>query len=484
MRAAIALIVSCACLLLAGCAGRDSTSTDPFAPQPDVGEGLTNVSSDLMALLEDGTLRGSCEGYWAAVEAGADTRRQRLLCGKEMFFYEGFDTVGVPTTLLTTMLELFPAQLGPGASGVGMIADPTSDEGLPLGFGPGQDFAEGVPALAFTCASCHFGRLPDGRYAMGAPNHHYAYGEMNLAMAVLPLSALLGVDLEPTAAAVLGPYIDAMNDNPTIQARMLAALAPLAASGASLPEFTDEVQAQYASWKPGTMDFVIVPLPLDDEVHTVSKIMPLWGIPNDEEVRAFDMDGALLGHTGVSTGILNFLEGFVLLGGGDTDAWTKARLGPLADFVPSLRAPDNPDVQDASLVNEGAALFESEGCIDCHDGARGSSRQVFSFDEIGSDRAMERWLDPDLDGLPCCDVELLGRDMLTGGIRAQRLVGLWAQERFLHNGSIDSLEDLFCFDGPRPTATQSPWSDQGHAFTCEGLDDRRKTALIAFLRSL
>jgi hypothetical protein len=437
-----------------------------------------------MEVLEGGTLRGACDAYWAAVDDGSATRRQRLLCGKEMFFYEGFYTIGVPTVLLTTMLDLFPDQLGPGASGAGMILDPTSDEGLPLGFGPGQAFAEGVPALAFTCASCHFGQLPDGRYAMGAANYDYEYGEMNLAIAVLPLSALLDTPPEDSAAEVLAPYLAAMDADPTIKARMLAALAPLAGAGAMLPNFTPEVQAAYASWKSGTMDFVITPLPLDDEVHTISKIMSLWGIADDAEIESFQMDGALLGHTGVATSVANFLRGFVVLGGGDEEVWTEERMAPLEEFIFSLRAPENPNPPEAALVELGAQLFDSAGCTDCHDGARGSSREVYSFDEIGSDEAMKQWMDPDLDGQPCCDVDLLGRDALTHGLRAQRLVGIWSAKRLMHNGSIDSLEDLFCMEGPRPTITESPFSDRGHMFTCDGLEDAEKTALIAYLRSL
>ena len=482
----IVLAVVCAAGCAMGCtsSGGSGTLTEPFGPQPNTSEGLTNVSSDLMQVLEGGTLRGACDAYWARVDDGSATRRQRLLCGKEMFFYEGFYTIGVPTVLLTTMLDLFPGQLGAGASGVGMIPDPTSEEGLPLGFGPGQDFADGIPAVAFTCASCHFGQLPDGRYAMGAANHDYAYGEMNLAIAVLPLSALLDVPPEESAAEVLAPYLAAMDADPTIEARMLAALAPLASAGAMLPQFTDEIQAAYASWKPGTMDFVITPLPLDDEVHTISKIMSLWGIPDDDEIQGFQMDGALLGHTGVATSVTNFLRGFVVLGGGDEEEWTEERLAPLEEFIFSLRAPTNPNPPDATLVEQGEELFDTVGCAECHGGARGSSREVYSFEEVGSDQAMKQWMDPDLDGQPCCDVDLLGRDALTHGLRAQRLVGIWSAKRLMHNGSIDSLEDLFCMQTSRPTITESPFSDRGHMFTCDDLKEAEQLALIAYLRSL
>ncbi|MDH4281394.1 MAG: hypothetical protein OEV36_01960 [Myxococcales bacterium] len=163
-------LITCLALCVSACSGEGRAVPDPFALQADTAEGLTNVSADLMAVLEGGSLRGACDAYWAAVDTGRGTRRLRLLCGKEMFFYEGFDTAGVPTALLDANMALFPELIGSGATGVGMIEDRTSAEGRPLGFGPGKDFAEGVPSLAFTCASCHLGRLLDGRYAVGAPN--------------------------------------------------------------------------------------------------------------------------------------------------------------------------------------------------------------------------------------------------------------------------------------------------------------------------
>lgn len=72
-------------------------AADPFAPQPDTSEGLTNVSSDLAAVLENGALAGACDAY----AADPQDRRKRLLCGKWQFFYEGFGTAGVPTALVT-----------------------------------------------------------------------------------------------------------------------------------------------------------------------------------------------------------------------------------------------------------------------------------------------------------------------------------------------------------------------------------------------
>lgn len=465
-----------------GCGETVTEVPDPFAPQANTSEGLTDVSSDLMALLEGGTLRGACDAYWDAVDAGEATARMELLCGKEMYFYEGFDTLGIPTVLLETMMGLFPELIGVGATAFKMVADPTSSEGYPLGFGPGKDFGEGIDTLAFTCASCHFSQLPDGRYAVGAPNHDYEYGAFNVVLGVLPLTITpLSPEVHPAATTILEPYLSAIDEDPSIATDLLEALIPLATAGANIPQYTLEIQEAYASWKPGTMDFVIPPLPLDDEVHTVSKIMPLWSIANQDDIATYRMESALLAHTGVATSVSNFLKGFVVLGDGDTERWTTERLAPLERYIFSLRAPDNPEPPTPALVTEGAELFVSQGCQGCHGGARGSSQKVYSFEEIGSDSAMMRWLDPDLDGQPCCDVDLLGRDSLTHGLRAPRLVGMWAQGRFMHNGSVDTLEALFCMDVDRPTITESPYSDRGHRFTCDGLSTGDKEALIAFL---
>ncbi len=183
MRGALALAL--AIFLQPGC-GDDLApggAAGPFDPQPDESEGLTNLSADLDRLLEDGELPGACDRYEAGEASG---RRARLLCGKEMFFYESFDTAGAPAPLLDHLMASFPDEIGAGFERYGMVRDPGSPGGLPLGLAPTVPLGDGgtVPAYAFTCASCHFAELPDGRYAVGAPNHAYDYGRHVLAMAL------------------------------------------------------------------------------------------------------------------------------------------------------------------------------------------------------------------------------------------------------------------------------------------------------------
>jgi mono/diheme cytochrome c family protein len=453
---------------------------DPFAPQPDTSEGLTNVSADLDALLEHGALATACADY----AKSPNDRHLRLLCGKAMFFDEGFGTGGVPKPLVTWLIGNFPDQIGPGFTKLGMIEDPRSSEHLPLGLAPGAKLGS-VDTLSFTCASCHFGRLPDGRYAVGAPNHAFAYGAMNLDVAVLPMLSIPGAkdsDHDPDALAVIQPLRDRMNADPQIGQALLAALLPLIGSGgANIPTLTKDDEHAYAHWRTGTMDFFIKPLPFDDQVMTVSKISALWGLPDLAERQAHGFSSSMLGWTGSTISERNFLAAFVQLGGGTLADWPDDKLGPLQDYLYSLRAPAPATAPPDDQVAAGRAVYVDH-CQSCHGGPRGMGDHAFTYEEIGTDDAMKWWADgPDHDGQPCCGLTFQPGDMLTHGIKSPRLVGLWAMTRFLHDGALDSLEQLLCLDA-RPGITTPAYSDRGHRFGCE-LATADRQALLAYLRA-
>lgn len=457
-------------------AGDNPDHSDPFAPLPDTGEGLTDVSADLDAVLEHGELATACDAYAAA----PTDRRLRLLCGKAMFFYEGFGTVGVPGPLVDWLLDNFPDDVGPGFSKVGMIADPSSPKHYPLGLAPGAPFGT-VESLAFTCASCHFGRLPDGRYAVGAPNHDFDYGRMNLMFTLVPAMSMPGAneaDHDPDALAAVKPLRDRVAANPDIQNALIAALLPLISGGnAMLPTFSAENEHHYAHWRSGTMDFFIQPLPIDDQVHTISKISALWALPTQQELADHGIANAMLGWTGGTASLGHFLTGFVDLGGGKLAEWPDDRLAPLADYIESLRAPtqSNPP----SDVARGREVYLA-GCQSCHGGPRGMGDRVYDFDEIGTDDAIKWWADgPDHDGEPCCGLHFQPGDTITHGIKSPRLVGLWAMRRFLHDGALDTLDQLLCL-APRPGVTEPAYGDGGHEFGCD-LPDADRRALLDYL---
>jgi mono/diheme cytochrome c family protein len=457
-------------------APQDDTSTpaasiDPFAAQPDESEGLTNISPDLDAVLEHGALAGACDAYFA----GAKDRRSKLLCGKAMFFYEGYGTAGVPKPLVTFMIDNFPDEVGHGFEKTGMIPDPSSKEHLPIGLAPGGKLGS-VDTLAFACASCHFAKLSDGRYAVGAPNLGWDYGGTNLIIALAPSMAIPGAkrsDHDDLAIARVKSILDRLDSDASLKLKMTTALLPLLSGGAKAPAFPKEDERHYAQWKPGTMDFLIAPLPFDDHVHTVSKISALWGIPSETEQKAAGMESAMLGFTGGTASLANFTYGFVDLGGGKIADWPLEKREPLIAYVESLRAPKNPSPPDPKLVQDGQALFASKGCSSCHGGPRGSGLHTYEYATIGTDDAMKGWGDDP-------SIHFPPPDGLTKRLKSPRLVGLWAISRMLHNGSVEGLDALFCDAGSRPTVTTAAYGDGGHAFTC-GLSKSEESALRAYL---
>jgi hypothetical protein len=465
----------------AGAQNVPATPTDrnPFAAQPDTSEGLTNDSTDLNAVLERGALAGACAKY----AAGAHDRRSMLLCGKSMFFDEGFGNTGVPKALISFLIENFPNEIGFGFEKLGMIADPRSAAHFPIGVAPGKKFGT-ADTMAFSCASCHFGRLEDGRYSVGAANHSYAYGTQNLALVVLPTLALRG-DLtahDAGARARLKPLLDRLNSDAMLKGKLLLAIAPLATAGTP-PMFPKEIEQHYATWKSGTMDFLIEPLPFNDHVHTVSKISPLWGIPQRAEEKTYGMPSAMLGATGGTSSLENFAASFVDLGGGDLHAWPPALLAPLAEYIYSLRAPKSTAPSDTVATANGAALFRDRGCAGCHAGPRGSGQRFYSFAEVGTDAEMLKWANPKGDGVIADGLRFLPGDTITRQLKSPRLTGLWSMRRFLHNGSVDSLEDLVCANGARTPILAPAYGNQGHTYGCDWTA-AEKTALLAFLRSI
>jgi len=427
----------------------------PLAP----GELPTHDVDDRLELvLETRKLAGACEAW----RGGDDSESTRLRCGKQMFFYETFDTTGIPERLLVFAQRHYAGFYGRGFEKLGLVADPASEEGLPLGLAPSRG-----GSLAFTCAACHFGRLPDGRYAVGFGNTGFEYGRL---IASLGGPLLLSFDLdEPTVApairAELKPHVLAAKSRGGYDFDATT-LGVVLLFRAQTSPFTVEVQERHLQLPPGTMDFLSPPL-LDDGVWTPSRVLSLWNLPTREEQARAQMPHQLLSWNGGVPSLEVFLEGFVALGfGRPHDA---SAFAPLRDYVQQLRAPKPPSPPD----DDGARLFGERGCRECHAGPSGEGTRVFTFAEIGTDAAYARIYGPAADGSACCGLDA-GSPYITRGIKAPRLSGVWAATRLLHDGSLGSLEELFCL---------TPRTAPGHRQTCDGLTDAEKRALIAFLRA-
>ncbi len=457
----------------------DAAVVDPFAEGPDTSEGLTNVSSSLNAILENGELTGACE----RMKANPANRRERLLCGKSMFFDDGFSTIGVPAAIFDFVGSRFPDELGLAYSKLGLIPDPRSTKNRPLGAPKGAPL-NGNETVAFGCAMCHFGKLPDGRYAVGAPNHDYDYGGHILNILLAPQSA------SPTWSEA-AHHPDALAKTSAVRGKLAAdfglklqltgSLLPLLTSLNAVQNLDREQEGDYAHWRKGTMDFLMAPLPLDDKIHTVSKILSLWDVPGADREHAAGLPHAMLGWTGGTKSLLLFLKGFVALGDGAATKYPDDVLMPMVDYLTSIRAPKMAVPPPAADQARGKEVFVSSGCIGCHDGPGGMGKRSFTFAEIGTDQAMMYWGDTNKNGQMCCGLGGVGDVQVTHGLKSPRLVGTWAYTRFLHNGSVDSLEQLLCLEA-RPATRELVYGAQGHEFGCT-LPEADRRALIAYLKA-
>ena len=447
---------------------------NPFAVGTRDTHGLTNTSFILEEVLEFGSLQEACSLY----EEYPDDVDLKVRCGKAMFFYEGYDGIGIPQPLFDFVNSNFTDVLGQAFSEYGMIPDPYSEKNRPIGYGDGAQVG-GIETLAYSCASCHFGQLPDGRYSVGMANTQYETGKHFLSLMLLPQSIMLGFnddEHDPSAIEVIQPMREQLWGNPLLMAQMGWDLLPLLFNSEMSPDaITPEVETAYASWKSGTMDVFIAPLPIDDGVHVVTKIPTLWSIPTNEEVSEYDMDSAMLSWNGGSPSLEHFLKGYISLSG--TTEWSTEQLEPLIAYLQTLEAPETLEVLDRDAIDRGQQVFQNN-CTGCHQGFQGSGVEPFSFEEIGTDDQLRYLLDADADGIVDYDIDAVAMPT----VKSQRLTGVWAKDRLLHNGSVESLESLFCLEAPRTDDTPV-FGNVGHSFGCE-LSERDRIDLIEFLRSI
>ncbi len=461
--------------------GNNATTPRLEAPRRwPVEERVTHdVDESLAAVLETQRLEGACDRW----NAGQRDEETKMLCGKWMFFYETFGTVGIPKKLLEFGQDWYEGYYGPGYSNFGFIPDPASPEGFPIGLAETTGMAGNLETRAFTCASCHFGQMPDGRYAVGYANMKLDYGRY-IAGIGAPLQLSISEnsqDVHPDIRAEVLPHVQAAKMDPSYNIALAGVGLELLGAG-DMPQVSIEQQGMFLAKPPGTMDFLTEPL-VDDGVWTVSRILSLWNIPTEEMREEIGMEHAHLSWTGGATTLESFISGFVAIGVADPSAWGPERIEPLKAYLESLRVPELRRELDPAVVDMGAEIFVDEGCVDCHNGPSGESLQAYGYDELGTDDAMRYIFNPNEAGELCCGFDDGDSSyVVTDGIKAPRLTGLENQSRFLHNGSLESLGQLLCLS-ERPVDDNYAQGTQGHEFGCD-LSESERGMLVTYLLSL
>ena len=470
--------------------GRDVTGDDANEPPPFPYETpaqpspLTDQSRSLEAVLEHGSLsRADCDLYFG----GQHDRETTLRCGKWMYFYHHIEVPGLPAGFVDLLRNEAPSTLGRSLEKLGLFPDPYSADGLPVGLVSGPSMALGVPTYTMTCGSCHLGKMADGRYVVGSPNQDFEFGKLTLLTSALP-ELTFGKAFSPEVERAVRPVADELFRNPLNRVKVMGELLRLLPNVLlTQPTAPDDAAKQALALLPsGVMDPFAAP-GLEDGVAAPVRISPLWGIDPDAMTKAGSTHGAMLTAAGGTPDLMHIMATSAAITTqirkvDVSSEHTPEKMAPLIAYILSLRSPVSEQRADEQRVRQGHRLFYEHECVSCHGGPGFAGTELFDPRDLGTDPHIIDLLDPKDTGRALHDVVEPGE--LTRAIRARRLSGVWSMSRLLHNGSVGSLAELFCLDGPRKANLRgSGHSSAGHLMTCDIPRDE-KLALIAFLESL
>lgn len=476
-----------------------------------------DIASDVKSVLEPDKLAKACGRHFARLDAddklpaasqrNAEHVSDMLRCGKWMFFSANFESkMAIPENMIKAVPEIFPEEAGPAFSKTGLIENPY-DPGFPVGFVRLEKSPWGLlapatgPARGITCASCHFGKLPDGRYAAGMPNQDLDFGKVN---ALLVYSAWRAdknkndPKIWPEDLRLYYAKMDQKLKKSLSPSRALFDVAKLVSwlhatdlfynlTGASRP-----VYEEASTWLSGTAN----------QYYASSPLLPIPGksywmsAPGTWDMKNYPGDyEAGLARPLSSFSPVKSAEDFVALAyifqtGLDRYA-TPRYVDPLVLYFRSLKTPVNMNPPAFNLVQDGRQLFNAR-CQSCHNGPDGETLQAY---DASITRTPEVLVDPLLNYVPPKKlaknifdqtVAMLGYEFLTNqGIYSRKLKGIHTRRHIMINGGVQDLGHAFCLNGERGTELSAfdGLRDDVHLDLCTDYERDDKLALKAFLET-
>ncbi|MEY4065451.1 MAG: hypothetical protein RIR26_1659 [Pseudomonadota bacterium] len=481
-------------------------SSPRFSLTRDVGKTLEEV-------LERERTQPACERYWSLLDASdapragtapSEVQEQEVLCGKWMFLsWETSGKLPLPEILFDAIERSWPERVGKGFAKLGFLPNPTDPAQRPLGIARSTTRYTGMPAVNVTCAACHVGRLPDGRYAVGAPNTQLDLSTFNL-MSFYPLYAsMLDADREklPPAAHLFFAELERTErkrvwggrygiDWSNLVFKYSKLLHMLNIGPKGLPDVKFVVmppERDLMSWlegRPGVFNPGAPMLTLQRAGVPNLSIPQIWGLSGKEE-DYLEGRAAPLGQTTKYASLEKFVSSAIVYAYQDLNLVRPRHVRPLVSFLRQLRAPQQLETPTPDLVQMGSDFFKAS-CSQCHDGAAGESTRLYSAGVVGSPPALENARAGYKATTPIAQlIDDLSKSLSADlnpqpeGIRSRRLTGIWARRDLMIDGSVEDLDDLFCMkSGVRKVQSSA------HADLCTSFDTRSKAALIEYLRTL
>src|SRR5262249_26094404 len=145
-------------------------------------------------------------------------------------------------------------------------------------------------------------------------NHNWQYGK-EILMFTIATGMALGQagNHDAAAAALVQPVVDKIQGDWGLRGTLVTTLLSMGNGMNQAPALSLDNEHNYATWKSGTIDFIIQPLPYDDEALTVSKMLGIWDQPMADEIASSGMEHAMLGWGGPAHTLVGLLKAFVVI---------------------------------------------------------------------------------------------------------------------------------------------------------------------------
>lgn len=469
-----------------------------------------DVGKSVEEVLEYETLKGSCDTYWSLIENDEESEKIRIFerkCGKWLFlFWETSGELPLPIMLYDAMRRSWPDLTGDHFEKLGFIKNPYSPEGWPVGVVRSTKKYMGLPSINVNCASCHVGKLPDGRYAVGAPNTELDMSQFNLMSYYSVYIAMNKEEKKILSPEVVAYYENLKRlerrryrdengkidwSNSVFKYSYLLSILGIGTKG--LPD-ADYVKmppaADLKSWLDGRPGVFNPGAPM---LTVQVKDVPNLAVPQIWELGGHGPDiesghQAPLGIVAKYGSLEDFLRSAIVYTYQAPELAVEKYVKPLASYLRSLKAPKNPKKPKESDVIAGRAEF-TRSCLSCHNGPGFETQKLYLAEEVGASSSLDYVMENYKPTTPIA--ELIAKlsmeidaamDPSPIGIKSRSFVGIWARKNLMLDGSVEDLNDLFCLEHENH---RSPGlSRKVHRDLCEDFSKREKKNLKSFLETL
>jgi hypothetical protein len=422
----------------------------------------TDIGPSLESVMDAKKLKGACQSYFTR-----PNKYNEVLCGKSIFFnLETRTDLGIPNQMLKQMKKTFPKEFNK----VGFYKNPLNPAELlgvvkvkPLYPYKAKELMTLNDIRQISCAGCHVGQLPDGRWSVGYPNYNLNVGQLNI---LFTFSLWLADSEKYNTQKWFKPLINKYNrmkktifQRPWDSWMMLASYLPGKFKQTDFffrfleqdpPSMGDQVSFIYG--KPGiynaaspiinfaNREFYTTPPQIWDMNHKTDKEEAYLGtITSVHNLESF------IKHAFAYTNLTHIYS---------VDKYVK----PLATYLRSLKTPMYKGYIDQEKAKRGKVEFQNN-CMSCHDGRNGASTIRHPVETVNSPSQIDSiFLDytkPTQQSRKLMESlqKAVPFEPLTYGIKARRLNGIWSKKAIMTNGSIKSLDHLFCLNGKTRAAT-------------------------------